>query len=86
MGCCQCLRGGRLRDGRQACCYSEGSKAGVRERESGGLTRVELNKLEEMMLTIVTAATVCLFVTFANEVMLSVCLIKISQALLDRFQ
>lgn len=72
MGCCQCLRGGRQRDGRQACCYSEGSKSEVRERESGGLTGVELNKLEEMMLTIVTAVTVRLFVTSANEVMFSV--------------
>lgn len=80
------------RDGRQARCFSAGSKSEVRERESRGLTRVELNKLEEMTLTIVTAVWDCLFVASAKEVMFSVLFVfrllvlKISQTLLDRFQ
>ena len=60
------------RDGRQAGCYSAGSKSEVRERESGGLTRVEHHKLEEMMLTIATAGTV----TSAKEVMFSVLFVR----------
>lgn len=62
------------RDGRQACCFSTGSKSEVREREreSGGLTTVQANKLEEMMLTTVIATTVCLFVTSCFPFCLSV--------------
>lgn len=45
------------------------------ERESGRLTRVQTNKLEEMMLTIVITETVCLFVTSSMEVMFSVVLV-----------
>lgn len=53
------------REGRQARCYSMGSKSEVREREreSRGLTIEQPNKLEEMMLTTVIATTVCLNVT-----------------------
>lgn len=62
-----------------------GQREGARAK---GLTRVEPNKLEEMMLTIVIAATVFLFLTSAKEVMFSVLfgillVIRISQTLLD---
>lgn len=60
-------------DGRQAGCYSAGSESEVRERESGELTRVELNKAEEMMAIIVSAvpvrylSPVCLLVIWVSE-------------------
>ncbi len=61
------------RDGRQAARYSAGSKSEVREKESGWLTRVELNKFTEMTLIIVTAVNVwylspvCRFVVRENS-------------------
>lgn len=64
-------------DGRQVACYPAGSESEVRERESG----------EEMMLTIVTAGTVC-YLRHGGHVFRPVCLlvVKITQTLLDRFQ
>lgn len=68
MDCCQCLRGGRWTGGRPlVTLQGQRSERG----KAGGLTTVQLNKPEEVMLTIVTAVS---YVRLGGHVFRPVCL------------